>query len=80
MHGQLRCGDCGVIEEPENTSILVTERFEGDSTPDDEAILLALACRCGSRGQFTAASGPDTPRADATVLERLSQPKDSTDG
>jgi len=59
-----------VIEEPENTSILVTERFEGDSTPDDEAILLALACRCGSRG----------PRADATVLERLSQPKDSTDG
>lgn len=78
--GRLRCGDCSLTEEPENMSVLVTERFEGDSNPDDESILLALACRCGSRGQFTAAYGPDTPRADAAVLTRLSHPKDATDG
>ena len=78
--GQLRCGACGVSEEPENMSVVVTERFEGNSNPDDESILLGVACRCGSRGQFTAAFGPDTPRADAAVLTRLSQRKDSTDG
>lgn len=79
---RLRCGDCSVSEGPENmnVSVLATERFKGDSNPDDESILLALACRCGSRGQFTAAFGPDTPRADAGVLVRLSQPKGSTDG
>jgi hypothetical protein len=58
----------------------VTERFEGESNPDDESILLALVCRCGTRGQFTAAFGPDTPRADAAVLVRLSHPKGPTDG
>ena len=78
--GQLRCGDCSATEEPENMSILVTERFEGDSNPDDESILLALVCGCGSRGQFTAAFGPDTPQADAAVLVRLSRPTGSTDG
>ena len=78
--GQLRCGDCDESEEPENMSVLVTERFEGDSNPDDESILLALVCHCGSRGQFTAAYGPDTPRGDAAVLTRLSHAKGSTHG
>ena len=78
--GRLRCGDYGVSEDPENMSILVTERFEGDSNPDDESILLGVACGCVIRGQFTAAFGPDTPHADAAVLGRLSQRKDATDG
>jgi hypothetical protein len=78
--GQLRCGGCSATEEPENMSIVVTERFEGDSNPDDESILLALVCGCGSKGQFTAAFGPDTPPADAAVLVRLSKATGSTDG
>ncbi len=77
--GRLRCGDCRATEEPENMSVVVTERFEGDSNPDDESILLALVCGCGSKGQFTAAFGPDTPRADAAVLVSLSRPKVSSD-
>ncbi len=60
--------------------ILATVRFEGDSNPDDESILLALVCGCGNGGQFTAAFGPDTPRADAAVLVSLSRPKGSPDG
>ncbi|MGY6501014.1 MAG: hypothetical protein ACXIVQ_09010 [Acidimicrobiales bacterium] len=78
--GRLRCGDCSTIEDPENMSVAVTERFEGDSNPDDESILLALVCGCGSKGQFTAAFGPDTPRADAAVLVRLSRTTGPTDG
>lgn len=78
--GQIQCGACGVSEEPENLSVIVTERFEGDSNPDDEAILLGVACRCGGRGQYAAAFGPDTPHEDAAVLRQLGQRRDATDG
>ena len=78
--GKLRCGACSATEDPENMAILATVRFEGDSNPDDQSILLALACGCGNRGQFTAAYGPGTPRADAAVLVSLSRQKGGLDG
>ena len=61
-------GTTAVIDE--------TVRFEGDSDPDDEAILLALtvpasAGGCGHRGWFAAAYGPDTPAHDVAVLQAL---------
>lgn len=71
--GKLRCGACGVEELPEEMSIHSTVRFEGESNPADESILIALACACGCLGQYTAAYGPDTPHEDAAVLERLSR-------
>lgn len=69
--GQLRCGMCGVRQDPEAMTVHATVRFEGDSNPDDEAILLALAGGCGCLGQYSAAFGPDTPAEDAEVLHRL---------
>ena len=72
--GQLRCGSCGAHQDPETMTVHQTVRFEGDSNPDDEAILFALACACGCSGQYSAAYGPDTPAADAEILRRLSRP------
>jgi len=56
---------------PESIEIRETVRFEGDSNPDDEAILLALTCADGCRGQYSSAFGADTPPADMRVLARL---------
>ncbi len=69
--GLLECSECGVSAVPEDMSIHHTVRFEGDSNPDDEAILVAVACDCGCLGQYSAAFGPDTPAEDAEVLRRL---------
>ena len=69
--GQLKCGECGLRARPEDMTIHATVRFEGDSNPDDEAILVALECGCGCLGQYSTAFGPDTPAADAEVLRRL---------
>jgi len=71
--GQLRCRSCGAQADPTTMTIHETVRFEGDSDPADEAILLALACRCGCLGQYSAAYGPATPAEDAEVLHRLAQ-------
>lgn len=71
--GMLRCGHCGIEELPEDMAIHRIVRFEGESNPGDESILVALACSCGFLGQYTAAYGPDTPPEDAAVLKRLSR-------
>ena len=73
-NGQLRCGICGARQEPHDMTVHETVRFEGDSNPDDEAILLALACSSGCLGQYSAAFGPGTPAADVEVLHRLAPP------
>jgi len=71
--GQLRCGTCGSLSDPERVAIAETVRFEGDSNPDDEAILIAILCPSGCLGQFSAAFGPSAPAPDAEVLQRLAQ-------
>ncbi len=70
--GSLVCRSCGTRQAPESMEICETIRFEGDSNPDDEAILLALACADGCLGQYSAAFGPGTPAADVQALERFS--------
>lgn len=72
--GHLDCRSCGAHQQPETMTVHETVRFEGDSNPDDEAILLALACCCGCRGQYSAAYGPATPAADVEILHRLARP------
>ena len=72
--GHLRCEVCRSNHDPAAISIIETVRFEGDSNPDDESILLALECECGALGQYTAAFGPDTPAEDALVLHSLIRP------
>lgn len=69
--GNLSCRSCGTTHHPENIEIRETVRFEGESNPGDEAILLALACSDGCLGQYSAAFGPATPRADVQALHRF---------
>lgn len=71
--GELVCSACGRRHPPEDLTVQVTVRFEGNSDPDDENILLGLACRCGALGQFSAAYGMDTTPNDAAVLGRLNR-------
>lgn len=69
--GNLVCNACGTSHAPEAVEIRETVRFEGDSNPDDEAILFALDCVDGSLGQYSAGFGPGTAAADVKALERL---------
>ncbi|MGI8756677.1 MAG: hypothetical protein ACR2MB_12630 [Acidimicrobiales bacterium] len=69
--GQLRCGTCGSFSDPESVAIAETIRFEGDSNPDDEAILIAVVCPGGCLAQFSAAFGPTAAALDTEVLQRL---------
>ncbi len=69
--GQIRCGVCGEVIDPTTATIDETVRFEGESNPDDEAILLAISTPCGHRGHFVAAYGPDMPAEDVQVLQAL---------
>jgi hypothetical protein len=71
LNGNLVCRACGTSRAPEAIAIRETVRFEGDSNPDDEAILFALACVDGCLGQYSAAFGPGTAAADVRALERL---------
>lgn len=69
--GGLICRTRGISQEPETVEIRETVRFEGESNPDDQAILLALSCPDGCRGQYSAAFGPGTAAADVKALVRL---------
>lgn len=69
--GQLRCGECGDLADAADVTVEETVRFEGDSNPDDEEILIAMSTPCGHRGLYSAAYGPDTPVHDVQVLGAL---------
>ena len=69
--GELRCIGCDARHDPETMRIDETVRFEGESSPGDEAILLALRCSCGVGGTYTSAYGPTAASADMAVLTRL---------
>ncbi len=69
--GDLRCGGCGHEHRPETMVIGETVRFEGDSNPADEAILVAMECTCGIGGLYSAAFGPDAGPDDVAALTRL---------
>lgn len=70
-NGMLRCDACDTEHDPADLVIDETVRFEGDTNPGDEAILVALQCECGARGLFSAAYGPDTTPEEAQVLQAL---------
>ena len=57
---------------PETLVIDETVRFEGESDPEDEAVVFALRSQDGRlRGTFVAAFGPQMEPACAAVLHRL---------
>ena len=71
--GNLLCRSCGKTYDPLSLQIDHRVRFEGDSNPDDEAILLAVRDLDGCMGLFSAAFGPSAPPEDAAVLRRLAR-------
>ncbi len=61
--------DADHVHEPASLIIEHVFRFEGDSDPGDEAIVLGVYCDgCDIRGIVVSAFGPD---ADPKLMERL---------
>lgn len=72
--GGLACSGCLATMDPAATRVHETVRFEGDSNPDDQDIVLAISCSSGCKGVYSAAYGPATPPNDIAVLQKLARP------
>ena len=68
--GKLHCSGCHSTCEPEHVTIDDVVRFEGDSNPDDEAVLFALDCG-RHKSLYSVAFGPDTPPNDVVAVRAL---------
>ncbi len=69
--GVVRCAGCAVDQKVEDVVVDEVFRFEGESNPDDEAIVLAVRCpACGVKGVIASAYGPgaDPDELDSLVL------------
>lgn len=70
--GQLRDRATDEAYEPETLTIEETLRFEGDSDPDEQAILFAVRGPDGlPYGVYSAAFGPAMAAEDVEVVRRL---------
>lgn len=69
--GQLRCPVCDSAHDPAEMTIDEQLRFEGESDPADESLLLALSCACGAKGLYSTMFGPDISPEDAAVVRAL---------
>lgn len=68
----LLCGTCRNHLLPDGIEVAETWRFEGQTDPDDEAIVLAFTCpRCNRGGVLVSSYGPDTPSAEAELIAAL---------
>lgn len=71
LDGRLVCGQCATSHNPAELTIDAIVRFEGDSNPDDEAIVYALDAGCGHRGLYISAYGPGATADDIAVVAAL---------
>jgi len=68
----LWCRACGRRHLPTRTTVVEVHRFEGPTSPEDEALLLALVCpRCGAKGTAVTAYGPSASGNEAELLRAL---------
>lgn len=68
----VHCGSCATACEPQRVVISRTYRFEGNTDPGDEAIVLGLECPdCGVRGVLVSAYGPDADAGLLALVEHL---------
>jgi hypothetical protein len=69
------CRACGAKHLLEQGVVEQIFRFEGDSDPGDEAIVLGVRCAtCGRRGIVVSAFGPDADPAAFAHLVNMVQP------
>lgn len=70
--GRLRDLATGEVYDPELLGIAEVIRFEGESDPDEQAVLFALRSPAGTAlGTYSVVFGPATPPEDAQVIRRL---------
>ena len=70
----VRCNACGNVHEPEMLVVTHTFRYEGESNPDDEAIVLGVQCpACGVHATIVSAYGPEADPELFEALARLSR-------
>ncbi len=69
--GEIHCAACAGRHDAEALTVHHTYRFEGESDPGDEAIVLGVEIGdCGARGIIVSAYGPD---ADPELLALIAQ-------
>lgn len=70
--GTVKCHACGLPHQPTQLVVRHTFRFEGDTDPGDEAIVLGIECpECGIRGIVVSAFGPDASPEFIALLNHL---------
>ncbi len=69
---RLRSAKTGTTHDPATLTIVETVRFEGDTDPDDEAVLLAISTTDGKPlGTLVTPYGPSASAEQAEVLQHL---------
>lgn len=72
--------DAGRLYPPEQLTIHEVVRFEGESDPEDQAVLFALRSRDGAvRGTFVAPYGTAADPDSAEMMHRLEGPRRARD-
>jgi hypothetical protein len=70
--GSVRCVACDVRHTPPQLVVRHTFRFEGETDPGDEMIVLGIECpACGVRGVVVSAYGPDASPEFIELLQHL---------
>lgn len=68
----VHCSACGHVVDAHELAIDRLFRFEGNSDPDDESIVLGLSCsHCGVRGILVTAYGSAADQDEVAVLRAL---------
>lgn len=60
-----------IYNHPDNYEILHIYRYEGDTNPDDEAIVYGIKSSTGEKGVFVAGFSPNSESEAAKVLNEL---------
>ncbi len=72
-NGAVTCHACGRTHPPAQLIVKHTFRFEGDTDPGDEAIVLGVECpECGMRGIIVSSYGPEASPELLALLDQLS--------
>ena len=61
-----------IMKNPDNYKILHVYRYEGDSSPDEEAIVYGIKSSSGEKGVFVAGFSANSESEAAKVLRELS--------
>jgi hypothetical protein len=61
-----------IMRHPENYEIMHVYRYEGDTNPDDEAIIYGIKSNSGEKGVFVAGFSANSESHAAQVLLELS--------